>query len=130
MESIDYRWWSLSYLQALQNDIDEYVGNDADRISEIEYDFQHDGNHYQNLMLKSNQEGNEALVNENIRGIFKFIEFLLIDADSRNGFLKKPYEDVIRSLTNMIAAKDIYERYICKQKEQGAQYGKNNTLPR
>ena len=130
MESIDNRWWNLSYLRNLQNDIDEYIGNDADRVSEIEYDFQHDGNHYQNLMLKSNQEGNEALVNENIRGIFKFIEFLLIDADSRNGFLKKPYEDVIRSLTNMIAAKDIYERYICKQKEQGAQYGKNNTLPR
>lgn len=130
MESIDYRWWSLSYLQALQSDIDEYIGNDADRISEIEYDFQHDGNHYQRLMLKSNQEGNEALVNENIRDVFRFIEFLLVDSNSRKGFLKKPYEDVIRSLTNMITAQDIYERYICKQKEQGAQYGKNNTLPR
>lgn len=130
MDGFDNQWWNVSYLQALQNDIDEYIGNDADRVSEIEYDFQHDGNHYQNLMLKSNQEGSEALVNENIRDVFRFIEFLLIDADSRNGFLKKPYEDVIRSLTNMITAQDIYERYICKQKEQGAQYGKNNTLPR
>ena len=119
MESIDVRWWGLSYLKALQNDIDEYIGNDADRVSEIEYDFQHDGNHYQNLMLKSNQEGNEALVNENIRSVFKFIEFLLVDAGLRNGFLEKPYQNVIRSLTNMIIAKDIYERYICKQKEQG-----------
>ena len=130
MGGFDNRWWNLSYLQTLQNDIDEYVGNDADRVSEIEYDFQHDGNHYQNLMLQNHQEGNEALVNENIRSIFKFIEFLLIDTNSRNGFLEKPYQDVIRSLTNMITAKDIYERYICKQKEQGAQYGDNNTLPR
>lgn len=118
----------MSYLKTLQNDIDEYIGNDADRISEIEYDFQHDGNHYQNLMLKNNQEGNEALVDENIRDVFRFIEFLLIDADSRKGFLEKPYQDVIRSLTNMIIAKDIYERYICKQAE--VQHGKDNTLPR
>lgn len=130
MGNIDPRWWNTSYLQDLQNDIDDYIGNNADTVSEIEFDFQHDGNHYQNLMLKSNQEGNEALVDENIRDIFRFIEFLLIDADSRKGFLEKPYEDVIRSLTNMITAKDIYERYICKQKEQGAKYGKNNTLPR
>lgn len=128
MEDFDSRWWNMSYLKALQNDIDEYVGNDIDRISEIDNDFQHNGNHYQNLMLKSNQEGNEALVNENIRDVFRFIEFLLIDADSRNGFLEKPYQDVIRSLTNMITAKDIYERYICKQKEQGEQNGKNNPL--
>jgi len=128
MGNIDPRWWNLSYLKTLQNDIDEYIGNDTDRVSEIEYDFQHDGNHYQNLMLKSNQEGNEALVNENIRDVFSFIESLLIDADSRNGFLEKPYQDVIRSLTNMITAKDIYERYICKQKEQGEQNGKNNPL--
>lgn len=119
MDGFDNRWWNLSYLHNLQNGIDEYIDNDADRISEIEYDFQHDGNHYQNLMLKSNQEGNEALVNENIRDIFKFIEFLLIDAGLRNGFLEKPYQDVIRSLTNLIIAKDIYERYICKQQKQG-----------
>lgn len=130
MGNIDPRWWNTSYLQDLQNDIDDYIGNDADIVSEIEWDFQHDGNHYQNLMLKNNQEGNEALVDENIRDIFRFIEFLLIDADSRKGFLEKPYEDVIRSLTNMITAKDIYERYICKQKEQGEQNGKDNTLPR
>lgn len=130
MDGFDNRWWNLSYLKTLQNDIDEYIGNDADRVSEIEYDFQHDGNHYQNLMLKNDQEGNEALVAENIRDVFRFIEFLLIDADSRKGLLEKPYQDVIRSLTNMITAKDIYERYICKQKEQGAQYGEDNTLPR
>lgn len=117
MDGFDNQWWNVPYLQALQNDIDDYIGNDADRVSEIEYDFQHDGNHYQNLMLKSNQEGNEALVNENIMEVFSFIEFLLIDAHSRSGFLKKPYQDVIRSLTNLIIAKDIYERYICKQKE-------------
>ena len=128
MGNIDPRWWNLSYLKTLQNDIDEYIGNDTDRVSEIEYDFQHDGNHYQNLMLKNNQEGNEALVDENIRDIFCFIEFLLIDADSRKGFLEKPYEDVIRSLTNMITAKDIYERYICKQEKQGGEHGENNPL--
>ena len=130
MDGFDNRWWNLSYLRKLQNDIDEYIDNDSDRVAEIEYDFQHDGNHYQNLMLKSNQEGDEALVNENIMEVFNFIEFLLIDSQSRNGFLKKPYQDVIRSLTNMITAQDIYERYICKQKEQGAQHGKDNTLPR
>lgn len=118
MESFDNRWWNLSYLQALQNDIDEYIDNDADRVSEIEYDFQHDGNHYQNLMLKSNHEGNEALVNENTMEVFSFIEFLMIDADSRKGFLEKPYQDVIRSLTNLIIAKDIYERYICKREKE------------
>lgn len=127
MDRFDNKRWNLSYLQNLQIDIDEYICNDADRVSEIEFDFQHNGNHYQNLMLKNNQEGNEALVDENIRDIFRFIEFLLIDADSRKGFLEKPYKDVIRSLTNMITAKDIYERYICKQAE--VQHGENNTLP-
>ena len=130
MDGFDNQWWNVSYMQALQNDIDEYIGNDADRLSEIEYDFEHDGNHYQNLMLKSNQEGSEELVNENTSAAFSFIESLLVDSNSRKGFLEKPYQDVIRSLTNMITAQDIYERYICKQKEQGAQYGKNNTLPR
>lgn len=130
MEDFDPRWWNMSYLKTLQNDIDEYIGNDADRVSEIEYDFQHNGNHYQNLTVKPNQSGNEALVNENLKEIFHFIEFLLIDSDSAKGFLESPYNDVIRALTNLIIAKDIYERYICKQKEQGAQYGKNNTLTR
>lgn len=69
MESIDNRWWNVSYLQDLQNDIDNYIGNDADIVSEIEWDFQHDGNHYQNLMLKPNQEGNEELIEENLMEI-------------------------------------------------------------
>lgn len=120
----------MSCLRNLQIDIDEYIGKDADRVSEIEFDFQHDGNHYQNLMLKNNQEGDEALVNENIREISRFIEILLIDINLKHGFLENPYKDVIRSLTNMIVAKDIYERYICKQEERGAQHGENNTLPR
>lgn len=31
MDGFDNRWWNLSYLRNLQNDIDEYIGNDADR---------------------------------------------------------------------------------------------------
>lgn len=130
MGNIDPRWWNTSYLQDLQNDIDDYIGNNADIVSEIEWDFQHDGNHYQNLMLKNNQEGNEGLIEENLMELVQFIEFLLIHLSAKKGFLERPYNDVIRALTNLIIAKDIYERYVCKQKEQGAQHGKDNTLPR
>lgn len=128
MGNIDPRWWNTSYLQDLQNDIDDYIGNNADIVSEIEWDFQHDGNHYQNLMLKPNQEGNEGLIEENFREIANFIEFLFIRLYDKRGFFERPYNDVIRALTNLIIAKDIYERYVCKQEEQGEQNGKNNPL--